>query len=178
MTLRKLALAFTLAAGTLLAGCDEGTFGSTSIANGGIIVRGEKVALHGAGNAEAHLDAAGDLTIDGRDVSLDTEQRQLLRQYYQGARAVREHGIATGKAGAALAAKSLESAAKQVVAGGDEHAEAGFDDANARVGQQAAKICLDLRQIKAAQDRLATTLPAFKPFAGIIDGEQDCKGES
>lgn len=164
-----------LAAGVLLASCSHGSMNSTSIANGGITVRGEQVALHGAGGAEARLDAAGDLVIGGQPVALDATQRQLLQQYYQGARAVREHGIATGKAGAAIGLQALKSAATHVTGGDGAKADASLDAASRRVDEEASKICLDLRQIKAAQDRLATSLAQFKPFAGILDaGDARC----
>jgi hypothetical protein len=167
MTIRHSALA--LAAGVLLAGCSHGSMNSTSIADGRIVVQGEQVALHGTGGAEARLDAAGDLTVGGRSVALDATQRQLLQQYYQGARAVREHGIATGKAGAAIGVQALKSAATHVTGGDGAKADASLDAATRQVDEEASKICLDLQQIKAAQDRLATSLAAFRPFAGILD---------
>jgi hypothetical protein len=167
MTIRHSTLA--LAAGVLLAGCSHGSMNSTSIADGRIVVQGEQVALHGTGGAEARLDAAGDLTIGGRSVALDATQRQLLQQYYQGARAVREHGIATGKAGAAIGVQALKSAATHVTGGDGAKADASLDAATRQVDEEASKICLDLQQIKAAQDRLATSLAEFRPFAGILD---------
>lgn len=173
MSARHTALA--LAAGVLLAGCSHGSMNSTSIANGGIVLQGEEVALHGTGGAEARLDAAGDLAIGGRPVAVDATQRRLLQQYYQGARAVREHGIATGKAGAAIGAQALKSAATHVAGGDRAKADASLDAATRRVDEEASKICLDLRQIKAAQDRLAGSLAEFKPFAGILDaGDARC----
>ena len=164
-----------LAASALLAGCSNGSFdsGSTNIANGGIVVRGDRVILHGNGGVEGNLDAAGNLVIDGRTVTVDATQRQQLQQYYQGAHAVREHGIATGKAGAAVAVQSLKSAAAHVTGGDGEQADATLDAATSRVDQAASKICFDLQQIKGAQARLATGLAAFKPFAGIVHSNDD-----
>lgn len=164
-----------LVLGTLLAGCSNGSLDSTTIiADGGIVVRGDRVMLHGASGVEGNLDAAGNLMIDGRTVSVDASQREQLQQYYQGARSVREHGIATGKAGAAVAMQSLKSAATHVTGGNGEQADAKLDSATSRVDQEASKICLDLQQIMAAQGHLATGLSAFKPFADIVHGDDDC----
>ncbi|UGB39290.1 DUF2884 family protein [Frateuria soli] len=170
--------ALALAAGLILAGCGNG-LDTTTIANGGIVVLGDKVTLHGAGDSDALLDATGRLVIDGHDVAVDATQRQLLQQYYRGARAVREHGVATGKAGAAVAVQSLKKAAAHVTGSDGEQADAKFDTATRRVDEEANKICLDIGQIRAAQNRLADSLPAFKPFAGIIDGDDsDCSDNS
>lgn len=170
---RNPAITLAFAAGLLLAGCGNGSFSSTTIADGGIVLQGDEVTLHGTGGTEAFLDAAGRLVIDGRDVAVDATQRQLLQQYYQGARAVREHGMATGKAGAVVAVQSLKNAATQMTGGDSKQAEAKLDAATQRISQEASRICLDIRQIRTAQDRLATSLAAFKPFAAIIDGEGD-----
>lgn len=152
-----------------LAGCGGGgATGSTSIANGGIVVIGENVALHGINGAEASIDASGSLFIGDHMVSVDAAQRNQLQQYYQAAQAVREHGIATGEAGVSSAAVSIKNAALRILDVGNQ---ADRQDAIAaqRVRQAAGMICLDLKQIRAAQDQLGATLPAFKPYAGIID---------
>ena len=170
--------ALALAASLVLAGCGNG-LDTTTIANGGIVVLGDQVTLHGTGNSEALLDATGRLVIDGHVVAVDTTQRQLLQQYYQGARAVREHGVATGKAGAAVAVQSLRNAAEHATGRGTEQTAAKLDTATRRVDDEANKICLDIGQIRAAQNRLADSLPAFKPFARIIDGDDsDCSDDS
>lgn len=171
---RNSSFVLALAAGLLLAGCGNG-LDTTTIANGGIVVNGDKVTLHGTGATEAFLDAAGRLVIDGHDVAVDATQRQLLQQYYQGARAVREHGVATGKAGAAVAVQSLKNAATHVTGDDSEQADARLNAATHRIDQETSKICMDIQQIRVAQNRLAGSLAAFKPFATIIDGgDDDC----
>lgn len=178
MFTRHTALAFAIAASVLLAGCGHG-WGTTTIADGGIVVQGEQLTLHGNGGSEAILDAAGKLVIDGHAVPVDATQRQLLQQYYQGARAVREHGLATGKAGAAVAVQSLKSAAAQVTGGDGGQADARLDAATQRIDREASKICMDIQQIRSAQQRLATSLAAFRPFAGIIkDDKSNCSKDS
>lgn len=176
MFIRSSALAFVVVA--LLAGCSHGSLGSTTIANGGIVVHGGDVVLHGTDRTEARLDGTGNLVIGGHPVTVTEAQRQQLQLYYQGALAVRRHGIATGKAGAAIGVQALKSAAMHVTGGDDAHADASLDAATRQVDEEASKICVDMRQIKAAQDRLATQLPAFKPFVGIVDDAGDCSNRS
>jgi hypothetical protein len=173
-------LLLTVAASLVLAACGNGSFGSNSasIADGGIVVRGEQVVLHGTGGIDGTLDATGKLVIDGRAVAVDATQREQLRQYYQAAHAVREHGIATGKAGAALALKSVKVAAARVTGGDGADGDAALDAATRRVDREASKICLQLQQIRAAQDHLAATLPAFGPFAHIVDRSENCSARN
>ena len=172
--MRILTLIPIVAALAFLGGCGDGSLGTTIIANGGIVVRDARVTLHGDGGAEARLDADGTLQVDGRAIALDATQRTLLQQYYNSALAVRGHGIATGKAGAAMGVKSVQNVATRLLGDDDGQADAKLDAATRRIEQEAAKVCLDVRRIKAAQDRLATSLPAFKPFAGIIEDNGDC----
>ena len=85
----------------LAAGCDSGSY--TSTAHGRIAVRGGVVELKVDSAPEATIDQGGALSIDGKAVTVDDHQRDLLRRYYATAAAIRQHGIETGKAGAAMA---------------------------------------------------------------------------
>jgi hypothetical protein len=163
----------TVAASTMLAACGHGSLDSdsTSIVNGRIMVRADHVELHGKGGVEAILDAAGNMVVDGHATATDAPQREQLKQYYQAAKAVRDHGIATGKAGAAIAADSLKNVVTHLFSGHGAKADAKLEASTQRIRQEASKICLDVQQIKAAQDRLATSLPAFQPFAGIVGND-------
>lgn len=173
MSLRSL-LSLLLITG-LMVGCGTSSvssFGSTVIANGAITVKHDKVTLRVADEPNAVIDADGTLRVDSKAVATSPAQHELLKQYYLSAAAVREHGIATGKAGLAFAAESVKAAISSALNGDDakarEHAKAGPNE----VVQAAMKICLDLANIRTAQDSLAAQLPAFKPYAGIIGATQ------
>jgi hypothetical protein len=170
-------LASVLAAAILAGGCtasgDHGSigFGSTSLANGRITVSGDEALVHVKGAPDAAIGAAGSLRI-GRDIVATTPAQQaLLRDYYRNALAVREHGIATGKAGAAIAGQAISSVAKGLANGNTDNIDKEIDAKAARVEQEAQKICLDLVGVKAAQDALAAQLPAFKPYADVVDAD-------
>ena len=158
----------------LMVGCNNSSvssFGSTVIANGAITVKHDKVTLRVANAPNAIIDADGTLRVDSKSVATSATQRALLKQYYLAATAVREHGIATGKAGVAFAAESVKDAISSALGGDEgkarEHAKAGPN----QVVQAAMKICLDLANIRTAQDSLAVQLPAFKPYANIIQAD-------
>jgi Protein of unknown function (DUF2884) len=171
----------------LIAGCGNNSdhvsiisAGYTSIANGGITVSDGTVTLHSNGAPDATINATGDLSIGGNALTTDAAQREQLQHYYSSVLAVRDHGIATGKAGAAVAGEALKSVASGLVNGNPD--EIGKQvDAKAKVVTDAAlKICQDIDEIKAAQDNLAGQLPSFKPYAGIVgNGDiRECRKSS
>lgn len=177
-------IACPLLAVALLAGCsdhDSGfTFistGNTSIDNGAITVRGDSVRLHPDTGSTATIDSSGNFAVDDKPVQVTPADRSLLQQYYAAATAVREHGIATGKAGAGIAGAAIKGAVSSM-AGNDDHASASQVQAQAdKVKLAALKICDDLAHIRDTQDQLAAQMPAFKPYAGLIttDSVDDCR---
>lgn len=175
---------FALLASGLLAGCGNGSmmsdFGSTSIANGGIRVKHGVVTLHVSDAPNATISADGELRIDGKAVATTPAQQALLQRYASSAMAVREHGIATGKAGAAVAGAAIQGIAASIASGDSDQIDKHVDAKAKQVDTEANKICVDIANIKNAQDALATDLPAFNPYAGIIPANErtDCKDDS
>lgn len=170
-----------------LAGCGKDSnlnfisSGDSNLLHGGIRIHAGVVTLHADGAPEAALNAAGDLSIDEHAVALNADQRKLVLDYYRNATAIRQHGIETGKAGAAIAGSAISSVAKGLASGDTDSIDKEVDAKTALVTKAAMKICTDLAAIKVAQDALAVQLPAFKPYASIVnagsvtDCEQDDK---
>lgn len=171
----------------LLAGCGNdssqfnvSTSGFSSIVDGRITVRDGVVTLHRDNTPNAVIHANGYLLIDDKAVTIDATQRELLKRYQQNAVAVREHGIATGKAGAAVAGAAIKGAVDSVTSGDSKELDKQVDAQAKQVNLEATKICENLMGVQLAQDQLAASLPAFKPYAGILrkDDAEDCKKES
>ncbi|TAL83055.1 MAG: hypothetical protein EPN74_15350 [Rhodanobacter sp.] len=175
---------FALLATGLLAGCGNGSmmsdFGSTSIANGGIRVKHGVVTLHVSDAPNAVISANGELRVDGKVVATTSAQQALLKRYATAALAVREHGIATGKAGAAVAGAAIRGIAASIASGDSDQIDKHVDAKAKQVDTEANKICVDIANLKATQNALAIDLPAFRPYAGIIhaDAGTDCKDDS
>lgn len=165
-------LSFALLITGLLAGCGNGSgmsdFGSTSIANGGIQVRHGVVTLHVSDAPDAAISTRGELSIGGNIVATTPTEQVLLKDYAASAVAVREHGIATGKAGIAVAGAAIEGVAAGIASGDSNQIDRHVDAKAKKVDEAANRICLDIARIKVAQDALAAQLPAFKPYAGIL----------
>jgi hypothetical protein len=170
----------------VLAACGDGTShtsiissGSSSLLGGGINLRHDQVTLHVDGSPDAVIDPTGNFSIDHKPVALSTAQRALLQDYYRNTLAVRQHGIATGKAGVAIAGQAISSVVKGLAHGDTDNIDKEVDAKTRKVTQEALKICGDLANIKSTQDSLATQLLAFKPYAGIVDDEaiSDCRSQ-
>lgn len=170
-------IAIVLLAGVLTACSDSGGyFGSSTIANGAIKVWHGEVTLNAKNVPPATISKGGDFSIDGKPVKLDADQRQLLLRYYAAATAVRQHGIETGEAGAALARSAVKGAVSSALHGDGADVGKSVDAQADRIKTAALKICSDLASIKSAQNRLATQLPAFKPYSNLVDTSEidDC----
>ena len=133
------------------------------------------IAVHAPGRPDADISAAGGLSIEGNNVAVTDAQRDLLKHYYTSAFALRDHGIATGKAGAKVASTAISSVVKGLSSGNTSNIDSEVNASAAKVEAVAENICLDLQQIQVTQDALASQLDAFRPYA-VIKGNKvdDC----
>jgi hypothetical protein len=165
-------LACLLLALAPLAGCDERNHftvissGYTSIEDGAISIESSQIVLNPKHGPSATIGGSGDFAVDGKPVQITPAQRALLLQYYVGAMAVREDGVATGKAATTAAGKAVKQALSSDDKGKDKIGAEGD-----KISKAASKICDDLAQIRDAQDQLATQLDAFKPYAQLITAQ-------
>jgi hypothetical protein len=149
-----------------------------NLGSGNLSFDGDAVVLKRAGS-KARIAPNGDLTIDGKAVTIDDAQRKDLVAYHGAARQLRTNALATGQAGVKLAkdvvTDVLTGIAKGDTSGIERRAELKAQD----VKRAAGRICGDLGAMRAAQDRLAGTLDAFKPFATIDQAAlDDCQLET
>lgn len=174
MKLATAAFACTLLA-LALVGCgsqDRATIGNSVLK--GIELGDDRISLHG-GRDVAVITKQGDLSIGGKAVALNPAQRSQAQRLYANAVGVRDDGIAIGKAGAAIAGKAVSETIEGMVKG-DPGAVGDKMDAEANnIAQQAQRLCKRVVEMRAAQDALVETLPAFKPFATLDRGSvTDC----
>lgn len=144
----------------------------TLMADGAIKLYGDVVALHVDGSPDADITADGSLLIDDKAVATTPAERDLLVRYNRGVRAVREAGLAMGKAGIETAAKAVVGAASSTTGQADT---AGRRDAGPWQ-ELTLRICRATAAIEQAQDQLASQLTAFRPYASIIGAHDaaDC----
>lgn len=168
--------AFAIAFAALLSGCiiesdDSSVFQHISIHDGSI-------AVHARNAPDAIVTPAGDLNIAGKAIALTPDQRVLLQQYYTQVMAVRDDGIATGKAGAAMAGHAIGSVASGFAHGNPDSIGPAIETRAKGIEAKAMAVCNDVAALRAKQDTIASSLPAFKPYASIEASEvSDCRSQ-
>lgn len=169
-----LTFCFALAIATGVSGCSIG------IDNGSVFhyisIHDGSIAVHANSAPDAIVTPAGALSIDGKAITLTPAQRDLLKQYYAQVMAVRNDGIATGKAGAAMAGHAIGSVASGLAHGNPDSIGPAIDARARQVEAKAMAVCNGVITLQAKQDAIANAVPAFKPYA-LINGKEvsDCR---
>jgi hypothetical protein len=134
-----------------------------------------KLARDGSNRAE--ITPQGDLLIDGKTIAVDAAQRTLLLEYRGQVVAIAEAGIGIGIEGADLAGKAVGEALKGVFTGNTDQIEQKIEAEAKGIEQAAIKLCERLPALLDAQNRLATALPAFQPYARMDQTDIDDCGK-
>lgn len=146
--------------------------------HGGVSVFGDDEGTDKLPKAE--ITPKGDLLIEGKAVTINAEQRALLMEYRAHVIGIAESGMEIGVQGADLAAKAMGEAFKGIFSGKSEQdIEKSVEAEAAKIKMSAAKLCGRLPGMMASQQKLAATLPEFKPYATMTqDDVDDCFDES
>lgn len=155
----RLWLGAVLVCGALIAGCDLDA--DTTMMNGAIVLKDKQVVLSPGNQPEAAIDSSGNLTIDGKAISVTPAQQALLMAYYMNVTDVHNTGIKMAKAGGKVALQALAHT-------GSASKEDKAEGAAQELADMSLGICKDTASIKAVQDQLGAQLPAFKPYASIV----------
>jgi ABC-type Fe3+-hydroxamate transport system substrate-binding protein len=116
----------------------------------------------------------GDLLIDGKAVAINADQRAMLLEYRTHVIALAETGMEIGVQGADLAAKAMGEAFKGIFSGKSEKDIEKTVEAEAdKIKLSAAKLCQRLPAMMTSQQKLAASLPAFKPYATMTQEDID-----
>lgn len=124
----------------------------------------------------AQITPQGDLLISDKPVAVTPAQREMLLDYRQQLIEIGAQGIAIGKQGAALGMNAASEAIAGAFSGKPEqeirrHIEA----KTSGIREAAAKLCDRLPAMMATQQKLATDVPAFKPYATMTQQDiVDC----
>ena len=172
MTILRIATA-TLLSIALLAGCDSDRGPSSDSFQHFEVNNDALVTVHSRTSSEATVNAAGDLTIDGKPVATTATQRQLLQRYFTQVQGIRGDAIAVGKQGVALAGKAINEVVGGLMAGDPDRINKRVEVEASKVESKAEQICIRLGAIRDVQEALATELAAFRPYATIRADQVD-----
>jgi hypothetical protein len=167
--MRRSGCALLLAAA--LSGCGNG--GTVVSGRGVLSFDNGHVVLRPFGQPDATISATGDLAIAGKDVAVTSAERNLLVDYYGHAVALRNDGLKTGVAGAAVASAAIGSVIKGLFHGDPDKIGTGIDAKAEKVDQQARALCTEVRALRITQKTLAAQMATFQPYAVFNEDDGD-----
>lgn len=121
----------------------------------------------------AEITPQGDLLIEGKAVDVTPAQRAMLLDYRGQVIAVAEAGMEIGVKGADLAGKAMWEAVTGVLHGDTDGIEKRMEAEGRKLEAEARKLCMRLPAMLDSQERLAASLPAFKPYARMTAKDID-----
>ncbi|MGH8372438.1 MAG: DUF2884 family protein [Gammaproteobacteria bacterium] len=151
----------------------------------GIIINGDHgiqiergdIVIHSDNGSEARITSSGALSIDGKNVPVNDQQKVKLLQYANTVKDIETQGMKLGMDAAGFALNVVGDVFAALLSGEDENS---IDkEANARARkfkQRALPICKDVHSLKLIQDELTASIQSFRPFA-IIEAKDadDCE---
>ncbi|MGH8107216.1 MAG: DUF2884 family protein [Arenimonas sp.] len=137
------------------------------------------MSLHGeTGLAKAEITPQGDLLIEGKAVAVTPEQRQLLVKHRELLVNVALSGVEIGLKGVNLAGDAIGEAFKSIFTGDTDQVEKKVDAQAKEIEKTAEALCDQLPLLMESQEKLAKSLPDFKPYATMtVEDINDCHGE-
>lgn len=167
----------TLIAISLLVASMSGCSESSSAFRYLSIVDHAHIAVHSRTAPDAVVGADGSLRIRGRDVATTPSQQRQLSKYFTSVMALHDDAIATGKAGMETAGEVLGGLAAAMFSKNSGQLEGAIDAKAEQVDKSANRVCRDLSNVQATQARIASSLPAFRPYTLTGDSKvSNCAG--
>lgn len=133
---------------------------------------------HDGSLPKAVITPQGTLVIAGKPVEATPEQHTLLVGYRQQIIGIAEAGMDIGASGADVGV----TAAKQAIWGAftgktDKEIEASIKPQTDQIQAAAMQLCKRLPDLMTSQQKLAATMPAFKPYATMTQQDVDDCGK-
>jgi len=120
----------------------------------------------------------GDLLIDGKPVTITAEQRQLLIRHRELLVNVAVSGVEIGMQGMNLAKKAVGESIKGIFNGESDQIEKKVEAEAKKIEASANLLCEQLPLLLESQQKLAESLPEFKPYATMTaDDINECHGK-
>jgi hypothetical protein len=126
---------------------------------------------------KAEITPSGDLLIDGKAVAINAQQRQQLLAYRKQTIDIAKAGLDVGERGAKLGAEVANHSLLGLIFGGlsgrlERQVQAAVQQ---DIAPGVRQICHSLPALMSSQQQLATSVPQFKPYATMTQGDiNDC----
>lgn len=130
------------------------------------------------GKARGEITPAGDLLINSKPVAVTEEQRRQLVAHREILVKVAISGMEIGLQGVDLAGNVAGDAIKSIFSGDTDQLEKKAETEAKEIEKSAQVLCEQLPLLLESQQKLATSLPEFKPFATMkAEDFEDCHQE-
>lgn len=140
-----------------------------------IQVGGKQINGRAGGLPKAEITPAGDLLIEGKPVAITPAQRQQLLAYRERVFAVADAGMNVGARGVDIAGSAVLGIPGLIFGG--ENARQAYEARMKAEGEKieaaARGLCELLPPMRASQQQLAASLPAFRPYATMTQVDVD-----
>jgi len=144
-----------------------------SISDGpNININGREIRRSGD-QPKAEITPQGDLLVEGKAVEIDAAQRKMLLDYRNHIILVAEAGMAMGIKGADLAGQAISETLAGLFSGNTDQIEQRIEAEAEKLEADAQRLCAQLPPMLALQQRLAGSLPAFRPYATMTQEDVD-----
>lgn len=145
---------------------------SQQIATGNVTLTAD-----GSGVPKAAITPQGDFLVAGKAADITAQQRQEVLAYRAQYIDIAQQGIAIGHEGVDVGRHAMVPMIFASLFGAsDKTIDASMDKRLAGVREATAKLCDRMPALMAAQQQLATDLPAFKPYATLTQKKvDDCR---
>ena len=111
---------------------------------------------------QAKIAANGDMTINGKAIVLNDQQRALSKSYYDATKKVALQGIEIGKESAKLATQAIGTAIGGLMSGDTDKAiEKTIESKTGKIEAVAKNLCASAIELNAIQEKLTAAVPEF-----------------
>jgi hypothetical protein len=129
-------------------------------------------------HSKAQITPQGELLVEGKKVTATPAQHALLLDYRQQIVGIAEAGMDIGAEGADLGVKAAKEGVWGALTGkSDKDFEAAIKPQTDRIQAAAAKLCLRMPDLLSTQQKLAATMPEFRPYATMQQKDVDDCGK-
>ncbi len=145
-------------------------------ANGALRLEGNDVVISPTGRPVARIDPLGGFTMSGRPVVVTPVQRSELASYHQAVFALVGSSVAVGKTGGAMAGRVIGTVISHLLTGNVQDLQAKTDAGTRVLRRRVAVLCQQVTEMDHYQNAVATTMPAFRPYALVkLDAVEHCR---
>jgi hypothetical protein len=130
------------------------------------------------GRPRAEITPKGEMLVDGKPVVTTPAQQAMLLEYRGQVIGVAEAGMAIGTKAADLAGSAIKESIGALFSGDTDQIEQRVEAQADKLKDEAKVLCTQLPPMLATQQKLAASLPAFRPYANMTQEDiDDCASD-